>query len=1788
MENNITKEQNDAFYMWIAKTIYDFFKNLAAAKALEDGEKFYLNLSNPEEVEGIYNALCKLAKKLKLNQVFELNGYETLEISISGSIQVIVCPKDNAVSDGFFAKLRNLNRTMLILDYAPIDTIESGALSLKAAGYPFSPKDLQTELSDSIKRSNFNEVEKGVLMYSLDEIINDQYEDSSSLYLFKPIIVILENGKLKDSDYYGLHLLPDERFLQKKLSKTEIKRIYDENKKIYLNLDDVFQYQNIKEALEGKYKRKLISELEKKKDNNEEWFSDLSYEKVKKNEIQSNQSELDLDRLIIETYSDENGLVEPLESFVRHEGETKAKKRNIHLLIFNPEHYKTVNLKISYPKLLSSFEWAKTGSSKIDTVLSDNKKSVLVKIDADFIGVYSLKMVRDRENNISKEKVNFFVEILGIDSIYLEPYKTCFLVSKYKKSQSVSNLPITLLWDQELFFEGKNIDSVKLETLEPNSIYPIQYNEKLELKLDGNDYEAHIDFGIKVGLIEVPLRLNTEIQKKLTLNDEAIHILTLQKQKSFKYYSYNGKTTIELENVAYSVSKALNHFFDMEQKIIAEQMFASEISEDSLIPIELDLPEEIKQAYLSLLDQFRKEKTIPSLAYYNDDLRRVATEYIEKVKTYLSNINPGNTLTVQNMGVLQLGTVFNQDDHTIYFTPFHPLNVLYRLKLSAIALEGGFDALDWKNTSENVLMKMLSSLYLVPYISMSINQLYKVIEAKSTLEWACYGLANDDRFKAEQNFVSKIVREKIKQFIEHFPFLFSGLTNDILAIKLVNMGTGSEALKGIIEFYIGEIKAHKSVDDMISMNIYIYLQEGVVSAFEVLRNINSLTRYLMNSSYVENKFIADLEVILSSKIHCYNVRDIDDTFVYSHLTFFEMKDSDEQASARSINMNTGLSLNGLVSGLSSTHDGIWYKTGFGLKNSVKNDLSCFSDTLNSLYRVFNTSNGYEEGLTIITQLAENQKKKLEKLYKQTNWVVLIEPKIDLSFFTSDRNSKDVMIIHYSDQLSNSNGYDDITVTAKSDQYCEIIKEELLDKGVLADASEIRQIVNLFNVVSGNWLLRMISNDRKSNNQFSREKLSILSAMKVCLAFFETDQIIWVPISMEEMLRVSGSTGLSRNDGVLSAKNLGFEGGVTSDDLLLVGFRITESEGGTIPVYLYPVEVKIGFNGNNVLDKAKKQVQHTSQGLYGALQNTGGPNMKVELLKNYFIKQILLFIEKFDLYEVDPSINWNYLLYNIRTKLINDEFKFDSFDQSYIGKGAIITFTKDCTEPSKELKEDILYLSFSELEGYNFLVKSVERIKRKMSCHFQTCSDRGMEDNFSTDEPDSWDGYDINEHDPGIFINANNQGNGGPNISVIQDPPIEIKELEQVSLAEENKDEFEQYKDEEEKETHGMTILLGTDISNGKDVIWEPNNTEKLFHTNTGIIGTMGTGKTQCTKSIITQLIQNRKYNFSSEDLGILIFDYKGDYNESKEDFVEITKARVFQPYHLPFNPFSLIESKQFRPLLPTHTAGTFVATISKAYSLGVKQSNILKNCIKKAYEEKGIISNDPNTWSKEPPTFHNVYNVYISDEEINHNDSLGAAMDELHEYEVFESDPKKTESLYGLLNGIVVIELDGYNPQLQNLIAAITLDLFYAQMQAKGSSRLDNIYRQLTKFVLVDEAENFMSLNFPSLNKVMKEGREFGVGMILSTQSLSHFNNSETDYSKYILTWIVHNVSDLSNNDIGFVFKTKPKSPETEKIKLEISQLIKHHSLVKVGNGDPIKIEDYPFWKLYKKWKNKN
>ena len=270
-----------------------------------------------------------------------------------------------------------------------------------------------------------------------------------------------------------------------------------------------------------------------------------------------------------------------------------------------------------------------------------------------------------------------------------------------------------------------------------------------------------------------------------------------------------------------------------------------------------------------------------------------------------------------------------------------------------------------------------------------------------------------------------------------------------------------------------------------------------------------------------------------------------------------------------------------------------------------------------------------------------------------------------------------------------------------------------------------------------------------------------------------------------------------------------------------------------------------------------------------------------------------------------------------------------------------------------------------------------------------------------------------------------------------------------------------------------------------------------------------------------------------------------------------------------------------------HTANSFKDTLAKVYNLGPKQQDTLFQCIIDAYTVRGINAPDASTWTNTAPTFEQVYQMYVGNDDIKKNDSLAAAMNKLHQFQVFESDPNKTKSLFDVLNGVVVIDLSGYDPDIQSLVIAITLDLFYAQMQAAGSSQMSGQYRQLTKMILVDEADNFMSEGFPSLKKILKEGREFGVGTILSTQFLKHFGSGEDDYSKYILTWIVHNVSDLKNSDVDFVFNTASKSTESNNLFNRIKSLKIHHSIIKLGTGSPIYLHDKAFWELYNEIKDK-
>ena len=237
-------------------------------------------------------------------------------------------------------------------------------------------------------------------------------------------------------------------------------------------------------------------------------------------------------------------------------------------------------------------------------------------------------------------------------------------------------------------------------------------------------------------------------------------------------------------------------------------------------------------------------------------------------------------------------------------------------------------------------------------------------------------------------------------------------------------------------------------------------------------------------------------------------------------------------------IETGISLGGILSGIPSSKYGHKYRTGYGVKYAENTSVVNFASLYNALMQVETSGNPYQSGTSISTQIDELAENKMDYIYKSSNWVVFVDPKVDLSFFKEQEDDdQELMIIHYSDQYTSASGYDDITVTQKSEQYEEIIQEQLKQKGVIASKPDVHNIISLFNAINGGWMLRLISAKKLAgavDSNFSREKMSILSAVKLCMAYYSHKDIIWVPISLEEMLRVSGGAGYSQRDGLLSA------------------------------------------------------------------------------------------------------------------------------------------------------------------------------------------------------------------------------------------------------------------------------------------------------------------------------------------------------------------------------------------------------------------------------------------------------------------------------------------------------------------------------------------------------------------------------------------------------------------------------------------------------------------------------
>lgn len=322
--------------------------------------------------------------------------------------------------------------------------------------------------------------------------------------------------------------------------------------------------------------------------------------------------------------------------------------------------------------------------------------------------------------------------------------------------------------------------------------------------------------------------------------------------------------------------------------------------------------------------------------------------------------------------------------------------------------------------------------------------------------------------------------------------------------------------------------------------------------------------------------------------------------------------------------------------------------------------------------------------------------------------------------------------------------------------------------------------------------------------------------------------------------------------------------------------------------------------------------------------------------------------------------------------------------------------------------------------------------------------------------------------------------------------------------------------------------------------------EELPNMHMVIFGSTGMGKTSLAKSIVIQSYMLYGYNF-------IVIDRHNEYIDLV--YVLDNKINIVDALNASINPFELSEN-----VSPRQRAMELADTIKAIFSLGYVQRNILEEIFIKAYELKGILQDDPLTWSKSPPSFHDVLDVieYLSqDSEYKAYIQRVSPYIKILAHDVFSHTKV---SFYELLNTPSIITIASLpSEQIKSLYVETFLHrLLNTMYTTKINSKV---------LLVIDEAHTIFKREKSKalVNKFFMESRKYGIGIIAITQQ--PLDTSDAVLANTSLK-IIFRINEPRNLDyISRTLAGYHDYLKIQAIKLVLSTLTKHVAVVNIDNN---------------------
>lgn len=283
-----------------------------------------------------------------------------------------------------------------------------------------------------------------------------------------------------------------------------------------------------------------------------------------------------------------------------------------------------------------------------------------------------------------------------------------------------------------------------------------------------------------------------------------------------------------------------------------------------------------------------------------------------------------------------------------------------------------------------------------------------------------------------------------------------------------------------------------------------------------------------------------------------------------------------------------------------------------------------------------------------------------------------------------------------------------------------------------------------------------------------------------------------------------------------------------------------------------------------------------------------------------------------------------------------------------------------------------------------------------------------------------------------------------------------------------------------------TVYIGNAVRSDEAVTWQPGKGLQVRQPNRNvlIVGKPGTGKSQLIKAFVHEL--------SRQGVPSIALDWTSQYTDVLPNNVDARQGITINPLEL------LAGSTPYQTALE-------ISSIVRAVFSGLRdiQEALLRDAVLEAYEQKGILEARPETWNLEPPTFEDVVNTLQSDASGGQKAAAQGLLARVNPFVALRLFTGATTVPFEqLVSAGTSLLLGGlYTDDLRVVYGHFFLTKLWYYVQNLGPTDEARFY------LLLDEANR---LDFPGspLERLVREARKFGVGIIVASQRPGDFTET--------------------------------------------------------------------------------